>query len=196
MSARPDISDFLIHFTSGESLEDAFECLRTIVSECRLLGGTGMVRGGYRCVCFSEAPLPLRNGLVNPDYYSRYRPFGLLFKKQWIFEQGGHPVIYQPPAEFDLLPETLRWRHVSFEPPRVDFTWEREWRICCDELPFDPGVASIVLPSEAHLRVLVSDHEQRQDHKCYLYSELLDVEDELLRMYREDFPWRVVYIGG
>lgn len=190
------MSDLLIHFTSGESLEDAFDRFRTIVSECRLIRGTGMIRGSYPCVCFSEAPLPMPNGLVNQGFYSRYKPFGLLFDKRWIFEQGGPPAIYQANAEFDVLPDSLKWRHVTYEPPRIDFTWEHEWRICCDELPFDPGVAKLVLPSEDYLRVLVSDHEERQDHKGYVYSELLDFEDELVMMYREDFPWRVVYIGA
>ena len=39
-------------------------------------------------------------------------------------------MIYQPEADFDLLPQELRWRHVRFEltgEQVVDFTWEREW---------------------------------------------------------------------
>jgi hypothetical protein len=153
-----------------------------------------MIRGAYQCVCFSEAPLPLPNGFVNPSFYSRYKPFGLLFEKQWVFEQSGRPVIYQSSAEFDLLPKDLRWRHVTYEPPSIDFTWEREWRMHCRELPFDPGVATLVLPSEEYLRALIADHEAGQDAKWYAYSEILD-EDEL-RLYREDFPWRITYLGN
>lgn len=188
------MSDFLIHFTSGDSLEDAFDRFRTIVAECRLLGGTGMIRGGYRCVCFSEAPLPLPNGLVNPDFYSRYSPFGLMFRKAWIFGQGGRPVIYQSGAEFDSLPEYLKWRHVCYEPPRIDFTWEREWRIFCSELQFDPSVAYLVMPSQSYLNALISDHEAREEAKWYPYSQVL-AEDEL-RAYWTDFPWSMVDLGN
>jgi hypothetical protein len=193
MDARPDMTDSLIHFTSGTSLDSAFDCFRKIVSECCLIGGNGMIRGSHQCVCFSEAPLPLRSGLVNPNSYSRYRPFGLLFKKQWIFEQGGRPVIYQPDVEYDVLPEELKWRHVCHEPPTVDFTWEREWRVHCPEVCFDPGVACLVLPSEDYLGALIADHERYQDAKWYQYSEVL--EEEELMQYREDFPWRIVYLG-
>lgn len=193
LGARQDMSDSLIHFTRGDALDDAFERFRTIVSECRLIGGTGMIRGGFSCVCLSEAPLPLSNGLVNESYYSKYSPFGVMFKKQWVFAQGGRPVIYQPAHEYLLLPEAMRWRHVTYEPPNVDFTWEREWRMCCPELDFDPGVASLILPSGDYLERLISDHEDQQDAYWYQYSEILSQEE--LMWYRDDFPWRIVYIG-
>jgi hypothetical protein len=51
--------------------------------------------------------------------------FGLMFEKNWIFDRGGRPVIYQPESELDLLPENLRWRDVRFEPTGdkvIDFT--------------------------------------------------------------------------
>ena len=56
MAARFDLSEKLIHFTRGESPDDAFTRLRTIIRECRLLGGNRWIRGGYPCVCFTEAP--------------------------------------------------------------------------------------------------------------------------------------------
>ena len=62
-----------------------------------------------------------------------------MFEKNWLFKRGGRPVIYQPESDFDLLPEDLRWRHVRFELTEekvVDWTWEREWRVCCDDLAF------------------------------------------------------------
>jgi len=106
----------------------------------------------YKCVCFSEAPLTsLQDGLVNPDAYSRYSPLGILFKKRKIFELGGRPVIYQTDEEFEGLPSEYRWRHVRYEPHRdepIDFTWEREWRIKCGALRFDPSCAGVVVPDE------------------------------------------------
>jgi hypothetical protein len=194
VSARPDMCDYLIHFTRGGPAADAFDRFRAVVSECRLEGSSGKVRGAYPCVCFSEAPLPLPDGLVNPESYSRYSPFGVLFEKQWIFDQGGRPVIYQPDAEYDLLPDERKWRHVRYEPPSVDFTWEREWRVQCTELSFDPGIACLVLPSEDYVDALVADHEESQDAKWYPYSTVLDQEQ--LEQYREDFPWRIISLDG
>ena len=188
--ARTDISDSLIHYTRAHAEgEDPFDRLRSIVSDCCLLGGTGKIRGAHACVCFSEAPLA-SGGLVNSGSYSKYSPFGVMFKKEWIFEQGGRPVIYQPGAEYDVLPDVLKWRHVTYEPPTTDFTWEREWRVNCAELQFDPSVATIVLPTREYLSWLVADHEGEQDCFAYQYSTIL-AEDEL-RMYRDDFPWSIV----
>lgn len=117
MPARPDISDKLTHFTSGESVEDAYERLRAIMADCRLVGSGEKIRGGFRCVCFTEAPLAsLATGLVNPTAYSRYSPFGVIFDKSWIFQAGGRPVIYQSDAEFEGLPEGIRWRHGRSSP--------------------------------------------------------------------------------
>jgi len=151
ISSRRDISDWLIHFTKGDSHEEAFQRLCSIVRERRILGTSERIKGGYQCVCFSEAPLTsLQDGLVNPDAYSRYSPFGIIFGKRSIFAQGGRPVIYQTDEEFSQLPEGLRWKHVRYEPnrePPCDFTWEREWRVQCSYLPIDPSYAGIVVPS-------------------------------------------------
>jgi len=193
MSNRRDISDKLIHFTKGENEEEAFQQLRNIVEERRIIGACEKIKGGYKCVCFSEAPLTsLRGGLVNPDAYSRYSPFGIIFKKRWIFDQGGRPVIYQTDEEFDLLPEELRWRHVRYEPNRerpIDFTWEREWRIKCDSLPIDPSYAGIVVPDENWAQRMIDEHEAEQDFEVFRYSLILD--EILAEQYREEFPWRI-----
>ena len=58
--------------------------------------------------CFSEAPLSkLAQILANPSAHGmRYKPFGVMVSKSWLFERAGRPVIYQPESEFDLLHET------------------------------------------------------------------------------------------
>lgn len=78
--ARSDISHQLIHFTRGESLEDAFSNLCRIVEDRTLRGSGTKIREGHVCVCFTEAPLALLpGGLVNPEAYSHYSPFGMVF---------------------------------------------------------------------------------------------------------------------
>lgn len=190
---RNDISDKLVHFTSGDTLDDAFARLSQIVNERILRGGNGMIRGGYQCVCFTEAPLAsLQGGLVNPDAYSRYSPFGVLFDKAEIFRLGGRPVIYQSDPEFQLLPNELRWRHMRYEPdadPPVDFCWEREWRVQTDSLEFDTAIAGLVLPDGAWLDRLVDAHHEQQEWRVYEYSFVVD--RQLAELYREPFEWRV-----
>jgi len=193
--AREDISDKLVHFTKGDTFNDAFGNLRSIVNEHRLIGGSGYIKGEYNCVCFSEAPLSsLEHGLLNSSAYSRYSPFGIVFDKKWVFAKGGRPVIYQPDSEFDLLPESHKWRHVRYEPTTdepVDFSWEREWRIHTDELYFDPSVAALVVPDQDWANILIGEHEAEQDYKVMQYSLIMD--EDLAMQYRESFEW-LIYV--
>jgi len=123
MNVRLDISPYVVHFTGGASYEDALTNLLLMIGEGRIVGGAGLIRGGYRCVCFTEAPLPaIADGFVNEKAFTRYSPFGLMFDKTWLFARGGRPVIYQPDADYVALPEDMRWRHVRYEPPQIDFT--------------------------------------------------------------------------
>ncbi len=194
MDPRPDITNKLIHFTSGNSFDEAFDRLQRIVDDCCLIGSGEKIRGSYRCVCFTEAPLTsLQHGLVNPSAYTRYSPFGIMFEKQWLYEQGGRPVIYQPETEFGLLPNELRWRHVRYEPGVSDFTWEREWRIHTDELHFSPNVAGIVVPEEKWARIMIGEHNAEQDYEVQRYSQIMD--EMLAEQYRERFPWRIFVLG-
>jgi hypothetical protein len=86
-----------------------------------------------------------------------------MFDKSWIFDHGGRPVIYQPDSDFTILPEDLRWRHVRFEPTgeqAIDFTWEREWRIRCQELHFSPAEAVIIVPNDEWADALLHTSEK------------------------------------
>ena len=192
---RTDISDKLIHFTSGISDVEAFGRLRQIITERRLIGSSVSIRGNYRCVCFTEAPLStLRYGLMNPNATARYSRFGVLLEKQWLFEQGGRPVIYQPDNEFGLLPEQLRWRHMRYEPGVIDFTWEREWRIQCDELQLVPHIVGIVVPNQNWADILISEHHAQQDFEVCQYSQVMS--GLLAEQYHDHFPWRIVVLDG
>ena len=147
---RDDLSSRLIHLTRGET-QVAADTFRTIIEERKLLGGSGCIKGEFKCACFSEAPLSkLTQILANPTPHGmRYKPFGVMVQKEWLFNQGGRPVIYQPDGEYDLLHDSQRYRHVRYEPPDVDFTWEREWRIQKDELILDPSETTLIVPTRA-----------------------------------------------
>jgi hypothetical protein len=102
----------------------------------------------------------------------------------------GWPVIYQPEHEFYLLPESHRWRHMTFDlgENRVDFTWEREWRIQCDRLTLHPSVATLIVPHQQIAEQIVSDHEREQDYEIQMYSLIMD---ELAELYRRQFQWTI-----
>lgn len=147
---RNDISEYLIHFTKDTDENSAIFNLNSILQQKTIYGGTGHIRGRHKCVCFSEAPLDaVRDGLVNPSYYSKYSGFGIMIKKDWLFRHGGRPVIYGPEDELNVLPADLQWRTVRFNPlltPAIDFTWEREWRLKTEELYFAPEDVDVIVP--------------------------------------------------
>jgi len=120
---RNDLSKDLIHWIKGETFDAAFNVLRAIVREQRLAGGAGNIKGGYTCVCFTGAPKDEFHRIAG-----KYKPFGIQVRKDWEFALGARPAIYQTEEEFELLPDTHKWRHVRYEPnsePSIDFTWER-----------------------------------------------------------------------
>jgi len=192
---RQDISDFLIHFTKDVNLENSFKRLLKIIRDQALIGGDGFIKGGYKCVCFSEAPLScLKGGLVNPGYYSKYSPFGILLPKTWLYQKGGRPVIYQPDDEFCLLPENMRWRHVRYEPPKVDFSWEREWRIQTNLLEFQGQDVSIVVPNAEWSTKLIRDYEKEQSDIMQEYSIPLD-DENIAQVFYQPFNWRIIRLS-
>lgn len=152
MNTRIDISSTLIHFTKGIDYEDAANNLMSIIKDKTIFGNNNLIKGGDKCVCFSEAPLEcLSNGLVNNENFSKYSPFGIGGRKDWLFRIGGRPVIYQTDMEFGLLPPELQWRHMTyntFAHPIVDFTWEREWRIKTKNLEINPSDNFVIVPNQ------------------------------------------------
>ena len=194
---RKDICEQVIHFTKGADADDAFARLGTILAEGRLLGGSGNIKGGYRCVCFTEAPLEmLPKGFVNSTAFGRYSPFGVMFDKRWLFANGGRPAIYESDDEFATLPEALRWRHVRYElssTPAIDFAWEREWRACTDELHFNPDVATIVVPSRDWYEALLAEHQTAQDAQVE-YLMMGGMEQYEAEAHRQAFPWAGVWL--
>ncbi len=182
---RADLSNYLIHWIKGESHEEAFAVQRSIVREQRLLGGDGFIKGGYRCVCFTEAPDSTFHEVVG-----KYRPFGIQVSKHWAFSVGGRPVIYQPDREYELLPESHRWRHVRYEPdtePPTDFTWEREWRIRADELQLPPGEARIIVPHVSWAQALEHEHDVSEQHRIQM--EAMYYGDEYLMQSPAPFQY-------
>jgi hypothetical protein len=195
MTYRDDISDWLVHFVSSSTDGEAFDVLRTILDEGRLRGSGKLIKGGYPCVCFTEAPLDKIGPTVAEAAVSglRYKPFGIVVRKDWLYGCGGRPVIYGPPSDFEDLPDSLRWRYMRFEPtstPRVDFTWEREWRVRTDTLAISPDVADIIVSNEEYANRLARAHDAEQSFEVEQIRQSLG-DSTLAEQYREPFPWEV-----
>lgn len=179
--SREDLSKFIIHWTKGETNEEAFKVLTQIVLSKKILGGSGNIKGGFHCVCFAEAPQNTFHKVLG-----KYKPFGIKIAKSWLFEIGGRPVIYQSESEYDSLLEEMRWRHVRYEPnrnPPIDFTWEREWRIKTKEVPIEPNMSTIVVPGQTWITTLAKQFND----KCYYES--LSWEDGWPMYEPEQFNW-------
>nr|WP_315595523.1 hypothetical protein [uncultured Cupriavidus sp.] len=155
---RFDLSDRLIHLSKAKTKEstaprmDALENLISILQQKRLRGASGMIKGSYNCVCFSEAPIAtLTHLLARPGQSGyKYQPYGIMVEKHWLFAKGGRPVIYATDSEYVDLAKALQYRFVKFDPcglVPVDFTWEREWRILTEGLPITPEEVTVVVPT-------------------------------------------------
>ncbi|MFL7867929.1 MAG: hypothetical protein AB8I58_03820 [Anaerolineales bacterium] len=189
------MSDFQIHFTKGSDLEEAYQNLKSIVDGRAVSGTNFKVRDDSNCVCFSEAPLSsLKSGLFNPSFYSPYSPFGIITTKQHIHTLGGRYVIYQPESEFSQLAPANQWRHVRYEPPSIDFTWEREWRLKTEAYEFLPSNTKIIVPSETWAQRLIGEYDDEQEWQTIQYSQVM--EEELAKQYEEPFPWKVVELSN
>jgi hypothetical protein len=196
--SRPDISPDLLHLTRGETREAALAVLRNIVAERRLRGGTGFIRGGFRCVCFTEAPTGQLRDVFRWSAAKnlRLQPCGILLGKSYLYALGGRPVIYQAEAEYDHLPDSMKYRHVRYDPladPPIDFTWEREWRLHADALQLEPERCCIVVAHAKDRAALLTDHARREARRT---DGLAAAVGELLAMqYVEDFPWPIIELG-
>lgn len=165
---RGDLSDRLVHLTRGNSdnptirARQASQRFWSIVRSGKLIGRDTDIRGRFKCVCFSEAPIGVLTQML-ADQRSRYAPLGVMVDKTWLFSKGGRPVIYQPETEYRLLPAGLRYRHVRYDPIKGhDWTWEREWRIKSDAVTLDPAQVTLVIPFRSMADSLREEYRAEQ----------------------------------
>lgn len=149
--ARPDITDYLIHWTrgcvAGGNYQKPLDVLKEIIA-CGYLkpsfapktratvGGTeNTIKGEHPAVCFTEQPLDAFAKSCRV-LSSRYFPYGIAVHKWHLFTYGSRPVIYGDERLLKLLPEDYKYLWARYDPvPEqslggypVDWTHEREWR--------------------------------------------------------------------
>lgn len=168
---RIDHCENLIHFTKGYNqsmdYDEAYLNLKEIVNCGYLKASNGMILGGHNCVCFTESPARCltNGGELDTKYFSRYTPFGLQYCKKDVFKNGGRPVIYSTKEEAIKQKDNadLNWRFVSYDPAqdgKLDFTWEREWRIFKDRIPVKPEITKLVFPNLTYINRFIEEHEK------------------------------------
>lgn len=163
VNTREDYSDYLFHFTKGK---DALDNLKTILSMQTLISFED-----DDVLSFTEAPLPILCNMF--DYFldaypnrPMFAPYGIGFKKQYLYELGARHAIYGDDIEYNKLHSDLKWRFVKFDINSEEFSWQREWRLKTEKgfLDLDYNNAIIVVKSEEDLKFLnISDTEMILD---------------------------------
>lgn len=158
---HPDLPPWFLHFTGrprnldqdptpanvGATAEQRLaEILQGgIISAYPTFGTIGAV------ICVSEPTEFAVKTMLSTGVTSRgnYEPWAVILDREKLIEAGFRPVWYMSEAELaasrDLPPEMYD-RRVKYEPGVVDWTTEREWRLCWGYVPGyeDP---------DAHLRL-------------------------------------------
>lgn len=179
--ARIDHCSNLIHFTKGKkealNYEDAYQSFKSIIKSKTLNSGNGMILGKHKCICFTEIPAKCLtiNGTLDKKYFSRYTPFGFQLSKNDIYNLNGRPVIYSHRDEYDIEENNpnLNWRFVTYNPNKngkLDFTWEREWRIKTDYVELDNEKVKLVFPNMDWINRFITEHE-KEYHNLSLDSD-------------------------
>jgi hypothetical protein len=77
---------------------------------------------------------------------------------------------------------------------KLDFIWEREWRIKCDYLEFDQSSAQIIVFDHSWANRLISEHDVEEDYRIIQYKLVFDA-DIIVEAYRSSFEWTVLTLG-
>lgn len=170
LSVGPAQSDLLIHFCGRPPGRPHTPHVPTEISDAtprarldRILA-TETLRGfppfgaeiDQPTVCLSESPPSHLTYLLNRGW----QPWGLLFSRQWVYDNGGEPVAYMRKMRWaNRRNEDKPWS-VRLEPDPThgwsDWTHEREWRIL-----LDPQRPYIRLTQQSVAGVLVGDPSWR-----------------------------------
>lgn len=190
---RRDISEHLVHLTRKNYDLSAKKVLLKIMYNGKLIGGNGFIKSKDRCICFSEAPiteiamlLKANEATFNSNSRPRYEPYGVVVPKEWFYQKGGCPVIYQSGSDYHYLSREIRYKHVRFElNNNIDFTWEREWRLKADELILDPKQVTFIVNKSEDI------HDLQYGHFSNMKYAVAVLGDDA-HQYIEQFPWKII----
>ncbi|EMR6448765.1 hypothetical protein WJU70_001006 [Enterobacter cloacae] len=155
---RADLCDTLIWWMKPTKEEGPLEGLCTILRNERIEAEhPAYLHGSQACIAFSETPLiqAARLLLHAREAGINFAPYGIQFNRNQMYARGARQTIHQPADELNLLPDSQRYRHVTFDPEQgIDFTWKREWRLPANTLTLTPDNCHLILPDRTALRWL------------------------------------------
>jgi hypothetical protein len=175
LAKKKDFSPFLVHLTKdvvdelGNPFLSAKEVLEDYILDERTLkpanhfcyfspalkDAQNSIQDRFRVVCFTETPIDQINVLLNKVSGRNFKPepYGLVFKKDYVRQNGGNPVFYVTKEIARPLWDLIYVTHVQGKeqaPEKIckllalvtvceqgnDWHWEREWRVV-GELKFN-----------------------------------------------------------
>lgn len=152
---RIDLSPYLFTF-----LKDEHPC--EILHEILTSGVLKSEKHNY--ICFTDAPITCY--LPNLEYFEKwknkgynamYSKYGIGISRDWLINNmGARPVIYGDASEEEKLHESIKWRFLTLDVEKYDYTWLREWRIPQKELNL------YEIPRE-HLIIIAPTEEKLKD---------------------------------
>jgi hypothetical protein len=169
---HPDLSSVLTHFCDRARPQtyvpteitsmSASQRLESILWSSQLLAFV-TYSGGDPAVCLTEATVSGLNFLIGQR---SYRPWGLVFDRQSVYDTGGGPVWYARPDEVRAVQQVSSrvqsWL-VRLEPGSSDWLEEREWRI-----PVPPTTPAVPLQQLRLVAVLVGDQNWRPIRQAWV----------------------------
>lgn len=182
LASRSDLSSQVIHLTKESMIDgkqvSALSNLKKIISERTINGSNnnGYVVGKKPATCFQDAPLyaacqntyfEQKNRKSDSVAKIRYSPIGIMFPKEYIFEKGGRPVLYEKTlVAKNILPKEEWWRIVNFDMSNrdsiIDWTHEREWRIPGD-FEFEIEQATLLLVKTSIYKSFIEWDEKQEE---------------------------------
>ncbi|MDI7268080.1 MAG: hypothetical protein QME96_08805 [Myxococcota bacterium] len=173
--------DYLLHFTRGRpgeypgesrwdyvggllrpdgpGVRDGFETLRRILSDGLLRAGSRLIRGDHRVVCMTDLhPAEVARISCWARHLVRwsFEPYAVGLRRDAAMRLGIRPVAYGPASLYASLPEPGRHLFQRHEPPRIDWSAEREWRAAgdMDLSAWRRDDALVVVPTEREARIV------------------------------------------
>ena len=137
----PDQSetDFLDELILGEPTRDrsCFAALSRIARMQRLLATNESIRDATPAVSFTALQLDeLASARTFRAHRGRwdFEPYGVAIDRAWLIGCGAREVIYGEDADWDAMSANERpfFQKVSREEGAIDWSAEREWRVCGD----------------------------------------------------------------
>lgn len=160
-------TEFLDELIFGEPSRDrsCFAALSRIVLMQRLLATSESIRDSNAVVSFTSLELDriaeMRTFRSHRGRWD-FEPYGIAIDRSWLIAAGAREVIYGDDATWDSMSPEERpfFQKVSQQQSSIDWSMEREWRVCGDvdfsNVPKDQAVAFVPSKSEAQMLCRVS----------------------------------------